>query len=457
MPGPDPTKLSALDLRDRIARGEMRAAEVAAAHLKAIEAREPEVQAFAFLDPKHVMAQAEMADRFRAAGRPLGALHGVPVAIKDVIDTRDMPTENGTVLDAGRRPAGDAMVVQRLREAGAIILGKTVTAELASYTPGKTRNPHDPRRTPGGSSSGSAAAVAAFMAPLALGTQTNGSVIRPASFCGVVGYKPSRGLVSRSGVLVQSPTLDTVGVFARSVEDAALVADVLAGHDPRDRQTVLSAPPDLLRLAMSPPPVRPLLAFVKSPVWEQAEEDVKAGFAELVEALGGGVEEIELPAPFDRGHGLHGILMIADVARNYARYAETGREQLSAKMAGLIDEGSRLLAVDYCRALDMIEVMNAGLDKLFEHFDALITPAAPGEAPLGLEATGNPAFATLWTYCGVPAVTLPLLVGSNDLPIGVQLVGRRMYDGRLLRTARWLSESLQAAGRDASVVTGAVA
>jgi Asp-tRNA(Asn)/Glu-tRNA(Gln) amidotransferase A subunit family amidase len=181
------------------------------------------VQAWAYLDTDQAMLQARAVDAWRRSGRPIGALHGIPVGVKDIIDTRDMPTENGTPLDAGRRPAQDAIVVQRLRAAGAVILGKTVTTELAVYTPGKTRNPHDPRRTPGGSSSGSAAAVSAGMAPLALGSQTNGSVIRPASFCGVVGYKPSRGLVPRRGVLTQSPTLDTIGTFSRTLEDAALL------------------------------------------------------------------------------------------------------------------------------------------------------------------------------------------------------------------------------------------
>ena len=446
--------LTALQARDEIARGALKAVELAEACLERIAEREPGVEAWAHLDSDLVMRQAEAADRFRASGRAIGLLHGVPVGVKDIVDTRDMPTANGTILDEGRRPRADAAVVERLREAGAIILGKTVTTELAVYHPGKTRNPHDASRTPGGSSSGSAASVAAGMAPLAIGTQTNGSVIRPASYCGVVGFKPSRGLISRRGILVQSPTLDSVGTFSRTVEDAALLADAIAGHDPRDRQTVLAARPDLSRTTMSRPPVKPALAFVRSPVWDEAEEDVRAGFTELVETLGGGIEEVELPSPFERAHALHSVVMLADIARSFSRYFEYGRDKLSGRLVGMIEEGRTVLAVDYAAALDWIEVMNAALEKLFERYDALLTPAATGEAPVGLDTTGSPTFCTIWTYCGAPAVTLPLLVGSSGMPVGVQMVGRHMYDGRLLRTARWLTEALREEGQDIKVVTG---
>jgi len=451
---PEPASLAATDLRDRIARGEITASAAVRSSLDRIAVADGDVEAWAFLDAGLATAQAEAIDHFRGAGRPLGALHGVPVAIKDIIDTRDMPTENGTVLDAGRRPSKDAAVVERLRAAGAIILGKTVTTELAVYHPGKTRNPRDAGRSPGGSSSGSAAAVAAGMVPLAIGTQTNGSVIRPASYCGVVGYKPSRGLVSRRGILKQSPALDAVGVFARSVEDAALLADAITGPDPQDPQTLLAAPPALLATAMSRPPVKPTLAFVRSPVWDQAEEDVKAGFCELAEALGPAIEEVVLPPAFDSVHRMHAAVMLADIARNYARYMEAGRQQLSEKLLGMIAEGEAMRAVDYSLALDWIDVMNAALEEIFVRYDAIVTPAATGEAPRGLGSTGSPVFSTIWTYCGVPAITLPLLEGSNGMPLGVQLVGRRLYDGRLLRTARWLVETLREAGQDATVVTG---
>jgi Asp-tRNA(Asn)/Glu-tRNA(Gln) amidotransferase A subunit family amidase len=328
-----------------------------------------------------------------------------------------------------------------------------VTTELAVFTPGKTRNPHDTARTPGGSSSGSAAAVAAYMVPLAVGSQTNGSVIRPASFCGVVGFKPSRGIISRYGALAQSETLDTVGVFARSIEDAALLVDAIAGFDERDPQTLPAAPPQLLAAATRRPPVKPSFAFVRSPVWDKAEPDVRDGFHELVEIIGDRVAEVELPEPFARGHDWHRAVNLPEMARNYARYYERDASLLSARLRGMIEEGLAIRARDYLTALDGIAVLNAGLEKVLERFDAILTPAAPGEAPIG-DATGDPAFCTLWTYCGVPAVTLPLLVGANGMPVGVQLIGRRHFDGRVLWTARWLWETLQEEGQDIAAVMG---
>jgi Asp-tRNA(Asn)/Glu-tRNA(Gln) amidotransferase A subunit family amidase len=448
---------TALQARDEIARGAVKAVELAEACLERIAEREAEVQAWVHLDPQYVMQQAKAADRYRASGRPTGPLHGVPVGIKDIIDTRDMPTENGTPFDSGRRPSRDAAVVERLREAGAIIFGKTVTTELAVYTPGKTRNPHDPKRTPGGSSSGSAAAVAAAMVPLALGSQTNGSVIRPASFCGVVGFKPSRGLISRRGALTQSPALDAIGSFARSIEDIALITDVLAGYDERDTGSILAAGPDLLSIARSRVPVKPSFAFVRSPVWDRAGEEVREGLAELADTLPEQVDDVELPEPFARAHDWHRAVMLADLARNYARYYDRDPSGLSERLRGMVEEGLAIRAVDYARALDAREILNAGLEKLFERYDAILTPAAPGEAPLGLESTGDPAFSTLWTYCGVPALTLPLLTGPSGMPVGVQLVGRRDYDGRLLRTARWLSEALQQEQGETRRLSGASA
>ncbi|HUG61501.1 MAG TPA: amidase family protein, partial [Methylomirabilota bacterium] len=284
--GAETADLPAVEARRRLERGELRAVDLIEANLGRIAAREPEVGAFAFIDPDTARAQAKAVDDYRGTGRPIGALHGLAVGVKDIVDTRDMPTENGTPIDAGRRPGRDATVVQRLRAAGAVVIGKTVTTELAFYQPGKTRNPANLEHTPGGSSSGSAAAVAAGMVPLAIGTQTNGSVIRPASFCGIVGFKPTHGVIPRTGILRQSPPLDTVGVFARTVEDAALLADALAGYDPGDTDTRLLPPPRLLDVATTEPPLTPTLAFVKTPAWDEAEESTKEGFVELAAALG---------------------------------------------------------------------------------------------------------------------------------------------------------------------------
>jgi Asp-tRNA(Asn)/Glu-tRNA(Gln) amidotransferase A subunit family amidase len=452
----DLADLSAVQARDEIARGAVKAVELAEACLARIAEREPEVRAWQHLDHEYAMRQAEAADRLRATGRPTGSLHGVPVGMKDIVDTRDLPTENGTGFDKGRRPFDDATIVNRLRSAGAIILGKTVTTELATFTPGKTRNPLDPRRTPGGSSSGSAAAVGASMVPLAVGSQTNGSVIRPASFCGVVGYKPSSGVISRRGVLAQSETLDTVGVFSRTIEDAALIVDAIAGYDDRDPQTLMAASPQLLATSKSRPPVKPSFALVRSPVWAKAEDDVQAGFDELQQTLGDRIVEVELPEPFPQAHNWHRIVNFAEMAKNYARYYDRDPSLLSERLRGQIEEGQTIRATDYLRALEGIAMLRAGLEKLFDRYDAIVTPAAPGEAPVG-EATGDPAFSTLWTYCGVPAVTLPILTGSNGMPIGVQLVGRRWCDGRLLRTAEWLMKRLREEGSDLSAVMGDVA
>jgi len=367
----------------------------------------------------------------------------VPVGIKDIIDTADMPTEDGTALHAGRQPSQDAFTVSRLRQAGAVILGKTVTTELAVFHPGKTRNPHNPAHTPGGSSSGSAAAVAAEMVPLALGTQTNGSMIRPASFCGVVGYKPTRGLIPRVGVLEQSPPLDQIGVFARSVEDVALVAEQLIGFDERDFLTRPRTCPPLLATALETPPMEPRLAFVKTPVWDQAEADTQAAFAELVGFLGEAtIGEVDLGSSFDGMVEWHRCIMEADLARSFDKEYAAGEGKLSTVMRSMIERGQQVSAVDYNNAVGRIQQLNAALGELFDEFDAIVTPASIGPAPVGQDATGSPIFCTLWTYLGTPALSLPLLQGANDLPLGVQLVGPRHDDARLLRTARWLARRL---------------
>jgi Asp-tRNA(Asn)/Glu-tRNA(Gln) amidotransferase A subunit family amidase len=286
------------------------------------------------------------------------------------------------------------------------------------------------------------------MIPLALGTQTGGSVIRPASFCGVYAYKPSHGLISRNGVLAQSRPLDTVGVMTADFDDLAWFAEPLMAFDARDPDLRPHARPDLVRVSRETPPVSPQLAFVRSPVWDQAAEDTKAGLAELVEHLGERVEEVELPASFDDALEVHRTIMEADLAKSFAREYERGRDQLSERLRDMIERGQRVLAVDYNRALERVPAYGAMLAELFLRYDAILTPAAPGEAPQGLGSTGSPVFCTIWTLCGTPALTLPLLTGTEGMPIGVQLVGQKGDDARLLRTARWLLETVRGAGRD---------
>ena len=438
--------LDAVTTRDRLGNGILRATDVAAAYLAQVRAREDDVQAFVCLDEGHVMTQAERLDDMRKAGLPTGPLFGVPVALKDVIDTKGIPTENGTVIDAGRVPSADATVVRKLKAAGAVIMGKTVTTELAFLDPGKTRNPVNPAHTPGGSSQGSAAAVGAGMVPLAVGTQTGGSVIRPAAYCGVVGYKPSFGAISRSGILMQSPTLDTVGVFSTTVEGAAMLADALFGDDPSDPATTPSAPPALLATALSKVPVRPALAIVSTmPGGVPASEDMTLAMEELAGILGEESFPLILPPMFDEAAEIRERINFAEMAKCYYSYERRGRDQLSAVTLDAIDQGKAILARDYLAALDWPKLLNTALDEIFMRCDAIICPATPTSAPEGLSSTGSAIYNGVWTLCGVPAVTLPVFEDSNGMPMGLQLVGRRGNDARLLRTARWLMNEIKSA------------
>lgn len=438
----DITLINATEASEAIRSGRMTSEELVSACLERIAAIEDGIGAWAYLDADHALEKACEADRIQQDGQTLGPLHGIPVGVKDIFDTKDMPTEDGTVLHAGRQPQEDATVVTLLREAGAVILGKTVTTELAVYAPGKTKNPHNREHTPGGSSSGSAAAVAAGMVPLAIGTQTNGSVIRPASYCGVYGYKPSYGRISRHRVLQQSQPLDQVGVFARTIEDAALVAQQIMGFDDRDPDTQLRTRPALVETVAEEPPFNPRLAFVKTPVWDQAETDTKEAISELVAHLDENADEVDLPDIFNDAVEQHRLIMEADLARSFEQEYTRGKDKLSSILREMIERGQKVSAVDYNRAVSRIPEFNRALDKVFDWHDAILTPGTTGEAPVGLESTGSPIFCTLWTLCGMPAITLPVLQGSHGLPLGVQLVGSRGDDARLLRTARWLVSNL---------------
>ena len=279
------------------------------------------------------------------------------------------------------------------------------------------------------------------MVPLAIGTQTNGSVIRPASYCGVYGYKPSYGRISRHFVLQQSRPLDQIGVFARTIEDIALIAEQLMAFDGRDPDTRLRARPKLVETLAAEPPVQPRLAFVKTPVWNQAETDTKEAFAELVTHLGENVAEVQLPEIFNDAVEQHRRIMEADLARSFEREYARGKDKLSSILREMIERGQKVLAVDYNHAVSQIPILNRTLDNTFEWYDAILTPATTGEAPVGLESTGSPIFCTIWSLCGMPAITLPILQGAHGMPLGVQLVGPRDDDARLLRTARWLVNS----------------
>ncbi|MEO8567280.1 MAG: amidase [Betaproteobacteria bacterium] len=437
--------LSATDAARAIHDGAISAEQLTEACLARVREVDAEVQAWAFLDPEHAREQARARDAERREGRATGPLHGIPVGIKDIFDTGDMPTEDGTVLHSGRTPAHDATVVAMLRAAGAVIMGKTVTTELATYSPGKTRNPHNFAHTPGGSSSGSAAAVAAGMVPLAVGSQTNGSVIRPAAFCGVYGFKPTFGLIPRGGVLKLSRTLDQIGVFGRTLADVAFAAEQLVGHDNRDPDTLPRARVPFVATAAEDPPLPPVLAYVNGPVWDRAEEQTKEGFLELTAALGDCVVELDLPDSAEQALDWHRTIMEAEMAANLDLEWEKGRDRISASLHRQLARGREVSALDYLLARARISLLNEGFEPIFERCDAIVTPAAPGTAPEGLDSTGDPAFCTLWTLCGMPSLSLPLLRGENGLPMGVQLVGRRGDDARLLRTARWLAARVETA------------
>jgi len=435
--------LSAAHAAREIREGRLTSEEMVQACLERIRALEPKVEAWQFLDEGHALAQARACDERKRSGEPIGPLHGVPVGVKDIIDTADMPTENGTVLHKGRTPREDAAVVKMLRAAGAVILGKTVTTECAYFSPGKTRNPHNPDHTPGGSSSGSAAAVAAGMVPLALGSQTAGSVIRPAAFCGAYGFKPTHGLIPRSGILALSRTLDHVGLFARSVEDLALLLEQLQGHDELDLDTRPRARVSFQTIALEEPPLEPMFAFIKTPHWQRTDPDTKEAYAELQETLGKQVEEVELFPSAAEAWDWHRTIMECEMAANLEPLWVAGRDKLSEKLRSLLARGREAKALDYQRALRCILPAQESLDELFEQrYDAILTPPALGTAPKGLGSTGDPVFCSIWTLLGMPAITLPLMQGENGLPLGVQLVGRKGYDARLLRTARWLEKKI---------------
>ena len=435
------TALTALEAAGRIASGDMSAEDYIDACLQRIAAVEDKVHAFVHLDADAALRQAHALDERRRTGKPLGALHGVPVGIKDIFDTADYPTECGSPLFKGRRPMRDCTAVARLRAAGAVIFGKTVTTECAYFHPGPTRNPHDVERTPGGSSSGSAAAVAAGMIPLAIGSQTNGSVIRPASFCGVYGVKPTHGTISRRGALILSLALDHVGVFARSLADCALILDVLAGYDAEDPDSRPLASPAFRALAAEKPPAPPRLAFVRTPVWDKADDEARAAFEALAKRLGDAVKPVDLPETFAAAWADQRVIMYTDMAHNFGALVERGGDVSSKQLRDLVAEGSQTNALRYLAARDGAVRYRAGLADILKDYDAILTPSAPGVAPKGT-ATGNPVFNTLWTLTGLPAVSLPLLSGEGGMPIGVQLVGAFGDDARLLRTAHWLVDKL---------------
>lgn len=424
----DPSKLGASEAAKLIAQGRLGVAELAEACLARIEAREPQVHAWTYLDADAVRAQARDCD----ARGPRPPLYGVPVGVKDLIDTADMPTAYGSPIYAGHRPAADAECVARIRAAGGIVLGKTVTTEFAFRHPfGATRNPHDPNHTPGGSSSGSAAAVADFMVPLALGTQTGGSVIRPASYCGVYGYKPTFDTFSMRGVRPLAPGLDTLGHFARNIDDLALLASVLSARLPADVPPWSGAPPRVGLAAMSD--------------WGSAEpETVNAvnSAASRLEAKGVRVTSLTAPEHFKQLGAAHKTIMHTEALRALALEFDRHADGLSAELREILQRAAAIPAAGYRDALALAQACRGQVEELFAGNDVLLAPSATGEAPVGLGYTGDPVFNASWTLLHLPCVTIPFALGPHGLPVGVQLIGRPRQDLPLLAAAKWIAPRL---------------
>jgi Asp-tRNA(Asn)/Glu-tRNA(Gln) amidotransferase A subunit family amidase len=430
------TSLSAADARDAMIRGDVTAEAYVGACLDAIEAREAEIEAWVVCDRAHALEQARACDTARAAGKPAGLLHGLPVGIKDIIDTADMPTQNGSPLFKGHQPIRDASCVAQIRGQGGVVIGKTVTTELANNHPNKTRNPHNPAHTPGGSSSGSAAAVGARTIPLALGTQTGGSVIRPGSFCGVYAMKPTLGLISRTGATLQSHTLDTIGVYGRSVADLALATDAMSAFDAED---AVSYPRASLHLSAGLAWTRadaPRFAFLRSPAWSQAEAAAQRALEDFAKGFRGQVTEIDVPEMADViTH--HANVMSAENVAYYGPLQKRNPEVVSSTLTARLKASEAVTAGDYIRSVNAREPMYAALARTLAGYDAILTLPACGPAPKGLASTGNPVFNAMWTYLGVPCITLPLMQ-VDGLPLGVQLVGPRRGEAHLLAVAQWL-------------------
>ena len=438
----DPASLTAQQAASQIRQGLLSSVDLVKACLARIEQTDASIGAWSHLDPEQALDQAAELDRIRRSGFAIGALHGVPVGLKDIVDTADMPTERGTPIFAGRQPDADAAIVERLREAGAVIMGKTVTTALAFLNPSHTRNPHNPDRTPGGSSSGSAAAVAAHHVPLTIGTQTNGSVIRPASFCGVYGFKPTRGVISRRGILQTSVSLDQVGVFARSLEDAALLTDVISGYDQTDPASFPRPRPAMAQGAAETAPVDPDFAFFDMPFHDRLANDAREGLEAVIETLGERASRLQ---PADTMAGLVSVQATIheyEICMHLAESFDAHWDQVSPLLQTVVERGRQISKAQYEDALAVKASAEKFFADFFVEFDAIIAPSAAGEALLLDQGTGDPIFCTLWTLAGLPTITLPLLVGDNDLPIGVQLIGPAEKDDRLLRTAGWLQTRL---------------
>jgi Asp-tRNA(Asn)/Glu-tRNA(Gln) amidotransferase A subunit family amidase len=421
-------RLGAAEAVDLLARRQISSEELVGACLERISKLEPGVQAWVWLEPERALAAARAAD----AGPPQPPLHGLPVGVKDIIDTADFPTECGTAIYRGRRPGRDAACIAALRAAGAVILGKTVTTELAYFAPGPTRNPHDLTRTPGGSSSGSAAAVAACMVPAALGTQTAGSLVRPAAFCGVVGFKPTHGLLSLQGVQPFAPSLDTLGMLVRKLADVPLLLAAL-GHPVQPFAPVQ--------------PVR--VGLWRTVRWSSATAAMQErleGVARLLTTAGASVRDVTLGPEEEGLIEAQMTVMAAEAVQGLGPLRDSQSGRLSPQLNELLDRGRAVSPEQLEAARRTAQRGLATAQSLLGRVDVLLTPSAPAEAPVGLESTGDPIFNRIPTLLGLPCLNLPCGRGPGGTPLGVQLVGAPHGEGALVGVAGWIAERLEASG-----------
>ncbi len=411
-----------------IASGQATAPAFAQSQLARIAATDGAIAAWAHLDPAHVREEAQRCDSEPARG----ALAGCGIGVKDIIATADLPTQMGSAVYADHRPEQDAQCIARLKDAGGFVFGKTVTTELAFMQPGKTKNPWNAAHTPGGSSSGSAAAVAAGHVAGALGTQTNGSVIRPAAYCGVVGFKPTCGAIPYDGVNVFSATLDAVGTFTRNVADAALLASAIA-----ERACIA---PTIVPLAHAP-----RLAYLGAFPWTPLDcdtDDAQEAALTLLRRHGADVVSVELPTEWHTAHLTLRTIMFHEAAQALGSLQQRERARLSTKLNAALDEGATISRADYDAALAARERAIAALTAWLAEFDAIVTPPAPGAAPRGLDTTGDPSCCTLWSLVGFPAITIPCALAPNGLPLGLQIAAPVDRDDRVLAVAAWCESKL---------------
>ena len=427
-------------LAEKIKKSELSSTELCKNYIEQIDKFEKDVKAWVHLDKKLLLEKADEADNHRKSGKPMGPLHGIPVALKDIIGTYDMPTECGTVLRKGRTQSQNAEIVDILKSSGAIIMGKTATSELAFLAPPATRNPHDLTRTPGGSSSGSAAVIATHMAPLSIGSQTGGSVIRPASYCGVVGYKPSYGLISRNGVLRTSNYLDHIGVFGKTVEDVALLAKVLIKKDQYDEATVHYSSEFMLEECLKGPLYDPKFIFYKTDSWKKIDKKSREAFEFFIKSFKKNIEVFDTPSYFKDIDKYHRIIHECDLANNFQMYYKKSKNKLSKEMQSAISKGMKYSAKEYLDAVDFMKRSYDSYKEVFEDYHGVLTPCSTGVADKGLKSTGSADFNRVWSYMHTPAISLPLLQGENNLPLGLQLIGDKYDDHRFLGIARWLEQ-----------------